>query len=53
MIRNSNDIADYISPLAFGMPVDKIADVRCTVIKAVRITFTYFLMIFYFNVLFN
>jgi hypothetical protein len=29
------DVGDYISPLAFGMAVDKVADVRHTAIKAV------------------
>ena len=29
------DVGDYICPLAFGMAVDKVADVRHTAIKAV------------------
>ncbi|CAF3584726.1 unnamed protein product [Rotaria socialis] len=31
---SSVDVADYISPLAFGMAVDKVADVRQAAIKA-------------------
>ncbi len=30
------DVGDYISPLAFGMAVDKVADVRHAAIKAVK-----------------
>jgi hypothetical protein len=30
------DVGDYISPLAFGMAVDKVADVRHAAIKAVE-----------------
>ena len=37
-LYDSNDIADYLSPLAFGMSVDKVADVRYSAIKAVRMT---------------
>ena len=32
---SSGDIGDYISPLAFGLSVDKVADVRHAAIKAV------------------
>jgi hypothetical protein len=32
---SSTDIGDYISPLAFGLSVDKVADVRQAAIKAV------------------
>jgi hypothetical protein len=33
---SSVDVGDYISPLAFGMAVDKVADVRHAAIKAVE-----------------
>lgn len=33
------DVGDYISPLAFGLAVDKVADVRHAAIKAVRFCF--------------
>jgi len=36
------DVGDYISPLAFGMAVDKVADVRHTAIKAVGFHFENF-----------
>ena len=34
---SSSDVGDYISPLAFGLAVDKVADVRHAAIKAVKI----------------
>ena len=42
------DVGDYISPLAFGMAVDKVADVRQAAIKAVCL-FELILKIFFFN----
>ena len=35
---SSVDIGDHISPLAFGMSIDKVADVRHAAINAVRLT---------------